>query len=226
MRSIFKLASVSIAALCFAGALSSANADSGALWTGCYVGANGGYAWAHDNLKSDFDDGYLDAKVNVHGGDYGAQVGCDYQFASNWVVGIQGTDDFASLSGHALDEYDADGPNHDAAKITNLGSATLRLGTTPWQADALLYIKGGYAWAHDKLVNDYFPIFAQQDRSGWTVGAGMEWQFAEHWSSFVEYDYYDFGSKIAAYDEVDDYVYHTGVTQSANVAIAGVNFRL
>jgi outer membrane immunogenic protein len=231
MRSVFKLASMSVAALCFAAVPSTANADTGALWTGCYVGANGGYAWGQDQSRGHPENqGYLDSKINVHGGEYGGQAGCDYQFASDWVVGVQGLDDFASLSGHGVDgDTDVDGPNRDTAKITNLGSATLRLGTTPWQADALLYIKGGFAWSHDEVSNNYYfsndegPIVgAHQDRSGWTIGAGMEWQFAEHWSSFVEYDYYDFGSKIATYSYNDDVVL---ITQTANTAIAGVNFR-
>jgi outer membrane immunogenic protein len=31
-------------------------------------------------------------------------------------------------------------------------------------------------------------------RAGWTVGTGVEWAFASHWSANIEYNYYDFGS--------------------------------
>ena len=33
------------------------------------------------------------------------------------------------------------------------------------------------------------------DRSGWTVGGGLEWMFAPGWSVFGEYNYMDFGRK-------------------------------
>jgi outer membrane immunogenic protein len=32
-------------------------------------------------------------------------------------------------------------------------------------------------------------------RTGWTLGAGVEWAFAPSWSANVEYNYHDFGTK-------------------------------
>jgi outer membrane immunogenic protein len=34
-----------------------------------------------------------------------------------------------------------------------------------------------------------------ETRTGWTAGAGLEWAFLPNWSVFVEYDFYDFGTK-------------------------------
>jgi opacity protein-like surface antigen len=34
---------------------------------------------------------------------------------------------------------------------------------------------------------------ASNDRTGWTVGGGLEWMFAPNWSVFAEYNYMDFG---------------------------------
>ena len=31
-------------------------------------------------------------------------------------------------------------------------------------------------------------------RTGWTIGGGVEWMFAPHWSAFLEGNYMDFGS--------------------------------
>ena len=36
---------------------------------------------------------------------------------------------------------------------------------------------------------------SSSDRSGWVVGAGIEWGFAPNWSAKLEYDHIDFGSK-------------------------------
>ena len=32
-------------------------------------------------------------------------------------------------------------------------------------------------------------------RTGWTVGGGIEWAFWNNWSAKVEYDFYDFGTR-------------------------------
>ena len=36
-------------------------------------------------------------------------------------------------------------------------------------------------------------------RAGWTVGVGGEYAFTRHVSGFVEYDYYDFGSRTLTF---------------------------
>jgi len=65
-------------------------------WTGCYIGANIGGAWAHKDFSvNGFDDGSHSASGIAGGG----QIGCDYQFASNWLIGIQGMFDGADLTG-------------------------------------------------------------------------------------------------------------------------------
>src|SRR5215213_4575710 len=60
-------------------------------WTGCYVGVNGGYGWGNKKFSSDT--GILgDQTVNLHikGWLAGGQVGCDKQFASGHVFGVEG----------------------------------------------------------------------------------------------------------------------------------------
>src|SRR5690242_4704160 len=71
-----------------------------ATWTGCYVGANIGGAWANED--------YVDplaippAPLGGHtasGVIGGGQVGCDYQFG-NFVIGARGMFDGADLTGN------------------------------------------------------------------------------------------------------------------------------
>lgn len=63
---------------------------------------------------------------------------------------------------------------------------------------------GGTAWTRE-TIDDAFvaPVAgiatdprAIVTRTGWTAGAGIEWAFAEHWSPNVEYNYYDFGTRV------------------------------
>src|SRR5262249_17849135 len=65
------------------------------LWTGCYIGGNVGWAQvsAHFNDRIGGDDGRLSSSAFAGGG----QIGCDYQFASNWVLGIQALIDWTDI---------------------------------------------------------------------------------------------------------------------------------
>jgi outer membrane immunogenic protein len=87
-----------------------------------------------------------------------------------------------------------------------LGSVTGRLGYSflP-QNEALIYVKGGGAWARyetnlaNLTTNVIFPGsgpgIVDNTFGGWTVGGGFEYRFARNWSAFIEYNYYDFREK-------------------------------
>ena len=120
----------------------------------------------------------------------GVQLGCDYQI-NRFVVGIQAMarlNAFSSIP--QMPQLTA------STAANNLYTATARAGylVTP---TTLAYVKGGAAWTQTKvaLVNsgNGQSATATFDRTGWTVGAGVEWMFARNWSAFAEYDYADFG---------------------------------
>ena len=154
-------------------------------WTGFYIGGHLGGAFAGDNNITGSDGRFL----------AGVQGGADYQFARNWVVGIEAqyswlpTDNNGGLlyPGSTLVTQDNRG----------LGSVTGRLGYT-W-GPALLYAKGGYAF-RDSSINREQSGVAQpfatsgNKKDGYTVGGGLEYMFAPNWSAKVEYQYYNFGN--------------------------------
>jgi outer membrane immunogenic protein len=178
-------------------------------WTGCYVGAHVGWGWGHSHAtEGSFSAGGTtvgpaSTGINTSGALFGGQVGCNYQFAGNWVVGIQG--DFAGtdFNGRANDNLTDTGVGTDstiALKTEWLGSVTGRVGWAFYNNQVLVYAKGGGAWArnqwdaHDAF--DFFgnPIFGET-RSGWTVGGGVEWTlWSPNWTAFVEYNFYDFNN--------------------------------
>ncbi len=158
-------------------------------WTGFYIGGHLGGAFSGDNNFNGVVTG------NNNNGRFlgGLQAGADYQFAPNWVVGIEG-------------QYSWLGSNNNGAIFpggyvyTNdqrgLGSVTGRIGYT-W-GPALLYAKGGYAFSDNRetvaLAGVPVPFtLDRRHRDGYTVGAGLEYMFAQNWSAKVEYQYYDFG---------------------------------
>ncbi|WFU68722.1 outer membrane beta-barrel protein [Bradyrhizobium sp. CB2312] len=174
-------------------------------WTGCYVGGHvGGVASGDRTINSAGGTVDFGAAGLVGGG----QAGCDHQFASNWVVGAEGRAALSSLSSHHASSvrFPTFGnlavPSRFGLKNDFLASATARLGYA-YGLGWLIYARGGVAWTHDKIDDAYtspatgFAIdpSASVMRTGWTLGAGVEWAFASSWSANVEYNYYDFGTK-------------------------------
>src|SRR5262249_3944060 len=74
----------------------------------------------------------------------------------------------------------------------------------------LIYGKAGVAYTHNNYTDNWtgggailgaFPAFSganSENRTGWTVGAGLEWAVWENWSVKAEYDYIDFGNRTVA----------------------------
>ena len=84
-------------------------------WSGCYIGGNVGGGWARtaQDRSAIVNVGPLNPTVpygSSDGSDFigGGQIGCDYQFAGNWVIGIQGMYDYARVnSSHFLTAFPA-----------------------------------------------------------------------------------------------------------------------
>jgi outer membrane immunogenic protein len=154
-------------------------------WTGFYIGGHVGGAFAGDNSL-------VGSNARFMGG---VQGGFDYQFAPNWVGGIeaqyswlnQNTTGIAFPAGTVI-----------TSRNDQLGSVTGRFGYT-W-GPGLLYAKGGYAWRDNPNIGVTaagvpvgFTTTGNQ-QNGWTVGAGLEYMFAPNWSAKAEYQYYRFDS--------------------------------
>ena len=83
--------------------------------------------------------------------------------------------------------------------MTAMAAARLGYAFDRW----LVYAKGGAAWTREKWnVNDGVggAITGNFDRTGWIVGAGVEWAMFGNWSAKVEYNYLNFGgSPVGSY---------------------------
>jgi len=157
-------------------------------WTGFYIGGHVGGAFSSDNNFNGL------ATGNNSNGRFlgGLQVGADYQFAPNWVLGVEGQ--YSWLSGNVGAVFPGGFAYNNNQR--GLGSVTGRVGYT-W-GPGLLYVKGGYAYSdyNESLTLNGVPqgfALNSSHHDGYTVGAGLEYMFAQNWSAKVEYQYYDFG---------------------------------
>ncbi|OYU88814.1 MAG: hypothetical protein CFE29_14675 [Bradyrhizobiaceae bacterium PARB1] len=158
-------------------------------WTGFYIGGHVGGAF---NGNSGFGGTSDNSDGRFLGG---LQVGADYQFAPNWVVGIEGQYSWVGSNNTNI-VFGTTGYGYNLNQ-KGLASVTGRLGYT-W-GPALLYVKGGWAY-QDATETLFIPVGASTafdtstKSSGYTVGAGLEYLFTQNWSGKVEYQYYDFGN--------------------------------
>jgi outer membrane immunogenic protein len=154
-------------------------------WTGFYIGGHLGGGFGSDNSLEASDGRFLG----------GVQGGFDYQFAPNWVLGVEAQYSWLSNNNNAL-AFPAG--TLVTSNNNQLGSVAGRFGYT-W-GPALLYAKGGYAFRNNEAigvsVGGVSVPFATDanHRDGYTVGAGLEYLFAPNWSAKAEYQYYNFGN--------------------------------
>ena len=112
----------------------------------------------------------------------------------------------------------------DQTKIKSLVSVTGRVGYS-WDR-FLGYVKGGGAWESDdyNISTPGFVSSLSETRTGWTVGVGGEYAFTDWLTGFVEYNYYDFGTKSASFTGTF-LTPAISVKETKSVAKAGINFK-
>lgn len=215
-------------------------------WTSCYLGGHVGGGWSSEDVTDPVQlaqDGVIGpgttvgattTRVSLSGVLVGGQIGCDYQFAPNWVVGVEGAASGANLKGSTNVGLPAGFPG-DQATVTAttdfIPSVTARVG---YAIDrVLLYGKGGVAWATDKytvngmLTGVGFGFQGLDVRTGFTAGVGAEWVFSRSWSASVEYDYFSFGNgAIFMTDAINGFTGTVSVKQNVQVVKAGLNFHV
>jgi outer membrane immunogenic protein len=191
-------------------------------WTGCYIGVHAGYGWGRKKW-SDAGVGEFDSHSS-DGALAGGQIGCDYQTGA-WVTGLEAQGAWADIKGDGLNAFNAAQIQGD--RVDTLASITGRLGYA--MGPHLLYVKGGVAYAHDRYdisaVGLGIIASGDQDRVGWTVGAGWEHMFAPGWSAKIEYMYYDFGNRDVTLLAITGLPTIGQIDQDIHTVKVGLNYR-
>ena len=169
-------------------------------WSGFYIGGHAGWAWANSDWTFQntnfFGPVGRQAGFRTDGGLAGAQVGFNYQ-TGNFLVGIEGTWSYSRLDRTIVSPVFAL-TDQWRTEIKSLYTVAARLGAI-WDR-SLWYVKGG--WAGGCVNLSATSTFGGAtlwnpgcDRSGWVIGAGIEYMLAPNWIFGLEYNYIDLGSK-------------------------------
>ena len=208
-------------------------------WTGCYAGGHVGGGFGTTSLNDTAGvlspiSGFTSASVDTSGYMLGGQVGCDYQFAPSWVVGIEGAASGGKISGRSTLAQIGPIPG-DSANFKDttdfMASVTGRVGYA-WDR-WLPYVKAGVAFFDDRYSSlgafggTPFDLEGTTTRLGWTAGAGVEWALSNDWSVKLEYDFYGLGTHNETFiDQISGTVGPEQLKQSIQVVKLGVNFHV
>jgi outer membrane immunogenic protein len=171
-------------------------------WTGVYFGGHVGAGLLSDNFTPTTPLGTIPVAGSTSVGPVGliggAQAGVNFEFA-HWVIGAEASWTASNISGTGIATPAATAPAGAFQKYTSapswIAAATGRVGYAA--NDVLFYVKGGGAVMEAHYTeNDFFAnVSINNQRSGYTAGAGIEYGLTENLSAKLEYDFYGFGTK-------------------------------
>jgi outer membrane immunogenic protein len=176
-------------------------------WIGFYIGVNAGGSIGRDPTTQS-----AGAPINAVLGSFtlspagfvgGGQIGYNYLFAPNWLIGVEGDVQGASQSDSScVGDCSFVGISaftlNDTQKVKWFATARARLGYT--DGDWLWYVTGGGAWGE---VHNDLKVFinlldiagsANFNQSGWVMGGGVETHLGGPWTAKLEYLYLDLSS--------------------------------
>jgi outer membrane immunogenic protein len=171
-------------------------------WSGFYVGADIGTAWASYNTDDRFDASFS-SSYQAYGVLAGVHGGWNYQ-TGPLVFGVEANLDYSTARGSAavVNEIgeNAGGSANLASNVNWIATFVGRGGIT--SGPVLYYLLGGIALNNTGHTAEVTPSivnggFAEQtirtSRSGYVLGAGAEFAVWQNFSAKLEYNYMDFG---------------------------------
>jgi outer membrane immunogenic protein len=221
-------------------------------WTGCYLGAQLGGAWADNKSNGQFAGFSFNENDSAAAVVAGGQVGCDLQFARNWVIGAQidgtwtnlvASEALAGSAATSLGNLSLSGNLNFKTNV--IATATGRIGyAANFDTIAgLFYLKGGAAFVN--FDTSTFAALAtltppppgpstsgavdfnapSGNRWGWTIGLGTEWVVMGNWSVFGEWNYLNFGTQTLTFTDANLGSSQVSVKQQINELKLGINYR-
>jgi outer membrane immunogenic protein len=199
-------------------------------WTGFYIGGHLGYGWgssSSDNRpgagNGDAFDGLTGFDMNPYGWLGGATLGYNWQ-TDAFVFGFE-----ADIGYLGAEDSERNASGFASAEYGGYGALTARLGygEDRW----LFYAKGGLAFADidnragaitGGVIDGTDFTKLHEVKTGWALGAGVEYAFQPNMSMKVEYLYMDFADDNSG--NLDGDVF--GHENDMHTVKVGVNYNL
>jgi len=197
-------------------------------WNGFYIGLDGGGAWGKaqvthspfvpaTGLAFPVDAAALTAAASpdlkANGWTFGGHIGYNWQFSSNWLIGLEADISYFRLRGSSSGTFPF--PSTLPGGVLGPPTLTFNMATsvsTDWLftarprlgvilGDSLLaYATGGVAVTNAKVTQTSAAVMGtinaatDDNRVGWVVGGGLEYALSRNWSIRAEYLHLDFGT--------------------------------
>lgn len=173
-------------------------------WTGFYIGFHGGFGGDQFDYPITYSPPAISGKANLTSSGFfgGGQLGYNWQFAPNWVAGVETDIAGSGIKGEA--GVSASGPGGSLSlsgksTIDYFGTVRGRVGWT--NGPLLLYATGGFAYGDTTSsatlsgLGATATVSKRNSHTGWTVGAGVEYALTSKLSLKTEYKYVDLGTR-------------------------------
>jgi outer membrane immunogenic protein len=190
-------------------------------WTGFYIGGNLGYAFGGSDDVA-LSPGFPDVgEIQLNGFFGGGQIGGDWE-VNSFVFGALADIEYAATFDDTSRIFDDGVKVHASDDIDWWGTVRGRAG---WAFDRfLIYGTGGLAWANVNYTirSGALDVDESKDstRVGYTVGGGLAWAVADHWTVGAEYLYVNLGKY-----SVGDNGFNTEATPDFHSVKGVVNFK-
>ena len=230
-------------------------------WKGFYAGANVGGAFGGSNARTSTvfsPTGYFATTsipaiaaagkrdIGLDGFTGGVQLGYNATAGKTFLIGAEF--DFGGLNLESTKTagavYDCCAPSNFSItqKVSSAWLLTVRPRIGITVRKALVYGTGGLAVTnlHDRVLfidNDFSALEGggrNENKAGWTVGGGVEYQVKSHWSLKGEYLYAEFGRVSSTSTNListfppgtfPENVFTHSADLHANIIRAGINYR-
>lgn len=226
-------------------------------WTGWYAGVNGGYGISNENTGISGSNAIGSAlvgtgavpsslKTEARGSLVGIQGGYNYQFAPQWVAGLETDIQYANIKGsdsRVLNGAPIGLPASLTTSASNqldwFGTARARLGYLPTQ-NVMLYGTAGLAYGQIEGSNSIVLASTipglngsavgsfNDTKIGYAAGGGVEWAIAQNILLRAEYLYLNFdshGTTPAATVLKTPVGFSTGQKDDFHLARVGASYR-
>jgi len=200
-------------------------------WTGFYIGGNigGGFNdYSFANTVTATGAPVNSNSASVAGVLGGGQIGYNYLFSRNFLLGVEADIDGANINGSTTS---TDGTTQHSFNTDLFGTVRGRLGVAAnnW----LFYGTGGFAWGNTQVTRNQLTGTVgaatagtsesiSNTGTGWTAGGGVEWGITPNWTARVEYLYVDLGTNSYSFPLAGR---ATTFDNAFNVVRFGVNYK-